>query len=81
MVGSVRDMDGWDPRRDAHDNAKFNTYPHGIGRDLHAQQQSGVVANGDGRQVQIKRRDPAERKATKLFVVGKNRRSSLTLRV
>ena len=71
VCGSVR-LDTWDPSADAHVNANFNSYQRGIGADLHAQQQSmnGVVANGDARQVQIMRRDAAEKRITKLYITG-----------
>lgn len=72
VCGSVRGLETWDPRRDAHSNSKFNSYPNGIGRDVQAQhqQQNGVVPNGDSRHVQIMRRDSSEKRPTKLYITG-----------
>ena len=73
VCGSVRGMDAWDPRSDAHSNANFNSYRGGIGADLHAQQRvvNGVVPNGDGRQVLIMKKDPSDKRETKLYVTGR----------
>ena len=71
VCGSVRGLETWDPRTDAHINANFNSYQGGIGADLRAQRGvNGGVPNGDSRQVLIMKKDPAEKRETKLFVTG-----------